>query len=114
MRQSGNVYPGNFSLTPEQCRFRVMLSEYPRLRPFWDFRTCECDVDTLRLQLDSLSCDEREMARFFVTMWQPGNVLNFDVMQAVRNLSDGHWLVIEQWLKTLEQPQVALRMMSDA
>ncbi len=111
MRQPGNVYLSNLALTPTQRRFIVMLSTYSRLLPFWDIETSECDVDGLRSQLDSLSNDEQEMARFFVTVWQPENVLDFDIMQAIWTISDAHWQVIERWMATLERPEVALRMM---
>ena len=110
MTESKNVYSGYFSLTPEQRRFRIMLSAYGRLLPFWNFDTRECDVESLRLEMDDLSCDERQMARFFVTMWQPENVLQFDVTSAIWTLGDAHWQVIQQWLSTLESPQVSLRM----
>lgn len=111
MMQSKNAYPVNSTLTPEQRRFRGMLSKYPNLQPFWNFETCECDINTLHMHLDSLSYDEREIARFFVTMWQPGNLLEFDIMEAIWKMSDGHWRVIEQWMATLERPDVTHRMM---
>lgn len=110
MKQSTNVHRGYFLLTPEQRRFRHMLSAYSRLLSFWNFETGKCNVELLRLELEHLSQDEREMARFFVTMWQPGNVLEFDIKKAIWILNDKHWLVIQRWLATLENPDVSIRM----
>ena len=106
-----DVYYANFVLTPEQRRFEAMLSMYPELQPFWNFQTCVCDIEKLLARWGNLSAEDREMARFFVTMWQPGNILEFNVMQAVRELSDRNWAVVKQWMATLEEPQVMRRMM---
>lgn len=114
VKESKNVYSGYFSLTPKQRRFRHMLSAYRDLLPYWDFQTRECDVESLRSALIQFTSDEQEMARFFVTMWQPGNMLDFDVTTAIWTLSDGHWRVIQQWLSILESPEVSLRMTHSA
>ena len=111
MEQSGNVYYVDFTLTAEQRRFKSMLSKYPRLLAFWNFGTRECDIENLERNWGNFSSDEREMARFFVSMWQPGNLLDFDVMHAIGKLDDCHWQVIEQWMATLEHPDIVSRMM---
>ena len=111
MKQSGNVVFVDFVLSPEQRRFKTMLCKYPCLQPFWNFEKRECDTDALLLNWDRFSVDEQEMARFFVSMWQPGNVLDFNVMQAIQKLGDSHWQVIDRWMATLEEPEVMNRMM---
>ncbi len=112
MKQTGETSSNKrLPVTSEQLRFKAMLLKYPSLRPFWNFLTGECDTNTLRAQLTNLPFDEREMARFFVTVWQPGNELEFDIMQAMWKLGDEHWRVIEQWMSTIEQPEVSRRMM---
>ena len=111
MKQSDNVIFVDFALTPEQRRFKEMLSMYPCLQAFWNFEQRTCDTDALLLNWDEFSGDEQEMARFFVSMWQPGNVLQFNVMQAMQKLGDSHWQVIDRWMSTLEEPEVVSRMM---
>lgn len=111
MTDHSSVYPGYFNLNQEQRRFRNMLLDYPKLLPFWDFESCRCDVSSLQAEMGKLSSDECEMARFFVTMWQPGNVLGFDIMEAVWSLNDDNWKVVRTWMATLEHPGVSKRMM---
>ena len=65
MKQSDNVIFVDFALTPEQRRFKKMLSMYPCLQPFWNFEQRTCDTAALLLNWDEFSGDEQEMARFF-------------------------------------------------
>lgn len=114
MNKSKNVFPGYFDLTPDQRRFRTMLLGYPKLLRFWNFSSCHCDIAGLQSSWGRLSSEEQQMASFFVSMWQPENVLNFDIMDALTSLDDDNWHVIQTWMASLEQPRIYQRMMSQA
>lgn len=92
------VVTGHFTLSPEQARFKTMLSKYPQLLGYWDFAKRECDLEGLKESLSVLSHGEQIMARFFVGLWLGENQFDFDLFDATRSLDDQHLQVILNWL----------------
>jgi len=92
------ITSGQFTLSPAQRQFKVMLDLHPKLVSYWDFEIRECDIDSLRKALGVLSHGEAIIARFLVAVWLGENRLNFDLIEATKSLDGEQLQVFTDWL----------------
>ncbi|MBP1000330.1 hypothetical protein J8629_25060 [Serratia fonticola] len=85
-------------LTPEQARFAVQLTDYPRIAGYWDFDTRICHENALRSALNIMSSGERQLALFFLSLWT-GNDEGFDMLAAARVVDSQHRQLLIDWLR---------------
>ncbi len=92
------VTPGHFGLTPDQRRFKDMLDDFPTLQVFWDWDTCRCDTEALKVYLGVCSHGEQVMASFFATIWLRDDTFTFSLLEVARMLDAQHRQIIIDWL----------------
>lgn len=99
-----SITTGHFRLTPEQKRFKKLLSQCSRLETYWDFEKRDCDIERLRNDLGKLSMGEAIMARFLSAVWFGENKLDFDLISAAKSLDPEHLKIITNWLSKPDFP----------
>jgi hypothetical protein len=79
-------------------RFASLLSNYPKLEPYWDWGRQECDHEALTANLTTWSHGEQVVARFFLAVWFGENsVAQFDLIEAAGVLDVPDRQMIVAW-----------------
>ncbi|MEY4922808.1 MAG: hypothetical protein RLY17_1525 [Pseudomonadota bacterium] len=85
------------ALSPEQARFASMVSEYPRLERYWNWQERNCCIDALIKDCGAMSLGERQLALFFLSVWEGCN-REFDFVDAAAVLDKKERQLIANWL----------------
>lgn len=86
------------NLSPEQERFAALLADYPRISGYWDLEKRECHEAALRSGLNAMSSGERQLALFFLSLWN-GQDEGFDMLDAASVVDVKQRQLFIHWLR---------------
>lgn len=90
---------GHFQLTPEQRRFKDLITPYSNLAQYWDWQARCLDEVRLDNAMGVFSHGEQIMATFFRNVWTGNDNPPFGLVDAVGTLSSEDMAVIIGWLR---------------
>jgi len=82
---------------PHEFKFISLLEHFPRLTAYWDWDKRECDYETLKENMDTMSHGEKIIAQFLLGVWTH-NDHDFDILEAASVLDRDARKVITDWL----------------
>ena len=94
-----SISAGAFHLTPEQRRFKDLLTAYPTLASYWNFEACRCDEAGVEQVMGVFSRGEPIMAAFFRRVWSGNDAHSFGFIDAVTALGPEDLQMIHGWAK---------------
>lgn len=101
MTQNTHKIPPNLRLTDTQTAFYLLLSrDAPFLMQLFDFQERECNLERANKYISQASQGEAIMAKFFVGVWCGKDVLNFDFVEAIKDLDRSNINIITKWMQS--------------
>lgn len=86
------------NLNNEQKKFYDLITPYPYLECFWDWKERTVRFPALNIALPSMNHKEQLLAHFFVSVWIGRNEGRFDILEAVRVLDNKERVMIMNWM----------------
>lgn len=93
------VSRGDFQLSPEQRRFRDLITPYSYLTRYWDWEARCLDEPGLEQAMGVFSHGERIMAAFFRNVWCGSDQAPLGLVDAVRTLDSEDLAIIVGWMR---------------
>lgn len=86
-----------FQLTPQQRRFKAMLSRYPLMLRYWDFNQHTVDLLAINKETKDLTRNHQIMLSFFLDVWTGSAESDFSLLEAADTLEPQSRQVIIDW-----------------
>lgn len=77
--------------------FQLVKNHAPQLLDYWNRNNTELDVNALTNYMKSCSIGERELARFFGSIWCGDNRFEFDLILATKILGRAQLNMLAKW-----------------